>query len=423
MGPVRQGTTAERLTRRAAPFFVAALACSFPSVGRAEASPSLPSPLDRTIALDLAERNNLDLVAERLRRDVARANERVAAQIPNPSLAFLAATDTPHQEILLEQPLEIGGSRSRRKALAREEGGIVDAEIGAIARAVRRRARGAFYDVVAAREVTSQRRRALDLAHRLKEIAQTRFEAGDAARIEVLAAELSEATAESELRASDEREIAAAARLNAVLAARPGTRWDVRGSLADPLPALDPDDLVARASRSNSELARLESERRAEAGRGSLLRAERVPTVGLVFGVDLDAPGEFDVGPKGGLTLGLPLFSRNQGEIARSAATARVLDDRIAAARRAVVGDVESAYHEWRAWKTKADAVTSSILPSARRLADLAEEGYRAGKTGILAVLDAQRSAAQVELDAVESLLSLHKSFAEIEEVLGAPLD
>lgn len=398
------------------------LVCS--SQNQPGASPGAqPRQLTLAATLDLAARQNLDLAAARMRRAIRLAGERIAGQIPNPTASFTASRDAPHQEVLFDQPLEIGGRRGRRIELAREETALTDVEVAALARQVRRRAREAFYAVAASRAAEAQRGRAQELARRIHEIAQARFDAGDVPQLEVFQADLAVSRTEADLKVAEQQTRVTISQLNALLNERAETLWALAGSLEDPLPPLGLPDLIQRAAQVNPELEHLAAEIRVEQRRHALLRAERIPDVNVEFGAVFNAPGEFRTGGRGGLAVMLPLFSRNQGELAQSVAVLRALDGEAAAARRAVAGRVEAAYYEWTARQTQVELYRQTLVPTARHLAALAEESYRAGKANLLTVLDAQRNVQQVEREYLESLLAMQEAFAELEETVGAPLD
>ena len=63
------------------------------------------------------------------------------------------------------------------------------------------------------------------------------------------------------------------------------------------------------------------------------------------------------------------------------------------------------------------------IEGAVQRLAQMAEESYKAGKANILTVIDAQRNANQVEQEYLDSLVAAQSAFATLEETVGAPLD
>lgn len=382
-----------------------------------------PVKLTLQDALDRANRQNLDLATARLRRAVSQAGIRIAGQIPNPTINFTALRDTPHEGLFFEQPLEIGGKRGRRIELAREGDFLSGIEIDSVARQVRRRVREGYHTAARARAFTGQQQRALDLARRIREIAQARFEAGEVAQLEVLQAGLEMARAETGQAVAQQREKVAFSELNLLLNEPAETSWEL-GPLEELPPAVTLADLVTRAQASNSELLHLAQEQKIEQRHRSLLEAERIPTVNLQLGTDFNSPGAggFRVGPRGQISLAVPIFSRNQGEIAQSQATSRVLDSEVAAMRRALAGRVEAGYYEWSARQTEVDLYRGTLVPAAQRFEGLAEESYRAGRASLLTVLDAQRNVQQVEREYLDSLLALQMAFAALEEIVGAPL-
>ena len=67
-------------------------------------------------------------------------------------------------------------------------------------------------------------------------------------------------------------------------------------------------------------------------------------------------------------------------------------------------------------------AETGRLIPTATDLESLAEESYRAGRTSVLGVLDAQRSLRDVRREALQAALDLQMSFADLEEILGTDI-
>jgi cobalt-zinc-cadmium efflux system outer membrane protein len=201
------------------------------------------------------------------------------------------------------------------------------------------------------------------------------------------------------------------------------TGWELAGRLEDPPPAWSVEELVQRAYAANSELQHLAQEEKVEASRRGLLKAERIPNLDLQYGLDFNSPHDFAVGPRGQLSLTLPIFSRNQGEIAQSFANQRVLEAETVAKKRAVAAIVEEAYFNWNAQQTQAGIYRQTLVPAVRKLEGMAEESYRAGKATILVVLDAQRNVQAVESTYQQGLFALQSAFASLEEAVGAPLD
>lgn len=382
-----------------------------------------PQRLSLASALDLAEKQNLDLIAARAQRAVAQAGVRIAGQRPNPSASVAVLRDTPHESLFFDEPLEIGTKRKRRIELAQQESSLAETDIAALERQVRRSVREAYFGLAAARGATAQRADSLKLAQHLHDIAAARFQAGDIPQLEVTQAELEAARAAADMQVAQQEERVTLSDLNALLNEPATTDWDLGETLASLSPSLALDDLLARAGASNTEIARIRQEEKIEQSHKALLEAERVPNLALELGVDFNAPKEFRYGPRGQLTMELPLFSRNQGEIAQFVASQRALQEQMAAVRRATNAKVESAYFDLEARRAQVRVYRDTLLPSSRHLEEMAEDSYRAGKANILTVLGAQRDVQQVEREYLDSLLAMQSAFSQLEEAVGAPLD
>ena len=374
-------------------------------------------------ALDRATGQNLDLVAARLRQAVSQAGVQIARQRPNPTVSFAAARDLPHESLLVDQPLELGGIRGRRIELARTEVSLVGIEYATLERQIRRRVRDAYFAAVLARGVTAFQVRMLEIGKRLQEVANARFEAGDVPQLETVQADLIVARAETDLMVSRQQEKTSLGQLNILLNEPVSRDWELVTSMDAMLSSSSMEELILRAQQSNPELQHLMQEQKVEEARRSLLRAQRTPKVTLQAGSDFNAPPDFQVGPRGQVAVELPIFSRNQGELAQSQATSRFLESQVQANRRVVAGRLQAAYLDLVGRKQQVELYHDKLLPAGRKLADMAEESYRAGKSGILNVLDAQRSARQLEREYLDTLFAMQSKFSELEETIGAPLN
>lgn len=380
-------------------------------------------PLTLPQALELADRQNLDLAAARAQRAVALAGVRIAGEWPNPTANFSETRDAPHQSLFFDQPLEIGSRRQRRIDFAREQGVLSETDIAAKAREIRRSVREAFYALAQARGVTALQNEVLGITQRLLDITRARFEAGDVPQLEVSQAELEVARAQVDLQIAQQEENVGLSELNALLNEPAATPWELAGPLDSLPPRLSLSDLIERAGSSNATLERLLQERKVEEGHRSVLEAERTPKLGLQLGMDFNAPHDYRAGPRGQISMELPLFMRNQGEITQSQAAEHAVELETVAARRAVAGLVESAYFELDARESQVELYRQKLLPASQRLESLIEESYRAGKANILAVLAAGRDVRQVQREYLDSLFAAQTAFAKLEETVGAPLD
>ena len=382
-----------------------------------------PAPLDLKAALETANTANLELRAARQQRALALAGITTARQFPNPTVSFSVSRDAPHESALWDQPLDIAGQRGKRIAVAREEQRSIELDIAALERQVRRRTREAFYRALAAREQTQQAKAALDLTSRLKEIVQERFDAGDVAQLDVIEAdvELSRATAdyETSLQSQKSADVALAALLNRPL----DEALTLAGTLATVPPAPALASLTTSALTSNADVQKTTQDLRTEERRLSLAKSERIPRVDLQVGTDLNAPPDFNVGPRGQIAVAVPLFYHGQGEVAQSSARLEALRLTLQSQQVNVSAEIAAAYYDYAAKQHLAQQYQERIVPESVRLEEMAEESYRSGKSNLLTLIEAQRRLNEVRKGYIDSLLATQSAFAALEETVGAPLD
>jgi outer membrane protein, heavy metal efflux system len=389
---------------------------------RAQGAPAdLSRPLTFQSALDLATSRNLGLEAARRQRAIRDAAVSVAHQRPNPDVGVDFTQDTPHFGVSFNLPVEIGGRRGRRIDLAREELTLAEVDLQTEMRSVRREVRAAFYSLVAAGEQVQLADTSLTIARSLRDAAQLRFDTGAAPRLEVLQADLSVARAETDLDLARSARTAQQAALDGVLNFPPQQTLMLAGTLSDRLAAPAFDSALTLATASNVDLVRLDKEIAIEQRRLDLVRAERTPTP--VFSVNgvFNSP-DFTAGIGGSVGIAVPIFSRNQGEIAASIAATSQLRAQRDAMRRTVETGVFATLAKIDAQRRQFDAYQQRLVPTAANLETLAEESYRAGRTSVLGVLDAQRNLRDFRREALQAGLDLQLLLADLEELLGSAL-
>ena len=379
--------------------------------------------LDLRGALGAAEAANLELRAARQQRAMSIAGLTTARQLPNPTLGFTAARDTPHEGVSLDIPIELGGKRSKRIAVAQEEQKSTEIDIAVLARQVRRRTREAFYHSLAAREQTAQAKAALDLTTRVRDLAQQRFAAGDVAQLEVLQADVELARANADYETTAQAQKAAGVVLAALLNRSLEAPLELQGQLQDvpPEPALLA--VTTQAMQTSGDILKTSQDLRTEERRLALAKAQRIPNLDLSGGADFNSPPDFRTGGKGGVAVTLPLFYHGQGEVALSTAKIELLRPTLASQRTNVSAQVASAYFDYLAKRHQVEQYRDKVLPQSVRLEQMAEESYQAGKTNLLILLDAQRRLNDVRKAYLDTLFAAQSAFAALEEAVGAPLD
>jgi cobalt-zinc-cadmium efflux system outer membrane protein len=196
----------------------------------------------------------------------------------------------------------------------------------------------------------------------------------------------------------------------------------VAGSLSDHLATISYEQALALAISSNTDLLSLDRQIAVEERRVQMLRSERTPTPVFSVSALFNNPPDFTAAPAAGVSLEIPLFSRNQGPIAASIATTAQLRAKREATRRSVENAVYGTTARIDAERRQLEAYQRRLVPTATDLESLAEESYRAGRTSVLGVLDAQRSLRDLTREALQAALDLQLSLADLEELLGTDI-
>src|SRR5262245_27177755 len=162
-----------------------------------------PASLSLADAVDRAMAANPTIAAARLTTAINQAGLAVAGERPNPEVTAEFEKETPKQGFGVAVPLELGGKRSKRIAVSQATIRAGAAEIAATIVQVRNDVRRAYYDLLVTEARLGLLRELRDLSGRVRDTAQTRFESGDAPRLEVLQAGLALAASENDAAAAE----------------------------------------------------------------------------------------------------------------------------------------------------------------------------------------------------------------------------
>jgi cobalt-zinc-cadmium efflux system outer membrane protein len=391
---------------------------------QAPANPTQLGPLTLRAARALAQSANPEIAGAVREVDAAGGALRQAGAIPNPELAATIEDqkrDTRETTILMNQPIELGNKRGARIAVAGYAREKALAELAATRADVNAAVVTAFHDVLSAQEGQRLAQATHGLAQRTTEAARKRVAAGKVSPVEETKARIAEAGAQVEMAQASASLAAARRRLASTWGASNASFERVDGEL-DSLPQLPPlPELVTRLERSpRLAQTRIEAERRAALTR--LERARQIPDVTVSIGAKRDRQLGRDRAIFG-LSIPLPLFDRNQGNIIEATSRADRARDDVLAAQANATTVLLQAHDQWAtAWR-EADLYAREILPGAQSAYDAAAKGFEFGKFAFLDVLDAQRTLIQAKGNHLRALSETHRAAAEVERLLGTPLN
>jgi cobalt-zinc-cadmium efflux system outer membrane protein len=256
-----------------------------------------------------------------------------------------------------------------------------------------------FYDVLEAQALLDLARQDRDSLKRVEGITAQRVKLGGVGNVELDRVRVSVLDSQREVRSRETALAAAKSKLRALVGrGEASSPIDANGNLAVPAPAkpLNAEEAVAVAEQNRPDIISL---RRQIAKAGSALRVEQTkaaPSIGPTFALSrqfqqsigfADAPS-YDVS----LVMSLPLFDRNQGNIAKAESALSQSNLNLRAQVLQLRAEVEQAANTFRAAYVNVTANDPEQLRVARDVRDKIEAAYKAGGRTLLEVLDAQRS-------------------------------
>ena len=115
----------------------------------------------------------------------------------------------------------------------------------------------------------------------------------------------------------------------------------------------------------------------------------------------------------------LPIFNRNQGEIARTRYALTQAQEQEQAAGDTVLSDVSNSYEGVKSNDTVVQLYTSGYLKQAQDSRDISEYAYKRGAASLLDFLDAERSYRSIQLAYRQALASYMTALEQLKEAVG----
>ena len=251
---------------------------------------------------------------------------------------------------------------------------------------------------------------------------QARYNAGTAAKLDVIKAQVDLAQADNDLIAN-ERDIAnAQAALNHLLGRLVGMPIAPLDSLELPPPLPDSTTIEQIALDNRPELAQVAQQQRGARASTNLLREFWIPD--FVFGVSHDYAQPGSPVFSTGIAMPIPVlfWQHTKGEIAESKHLEQELAATYRDTREQVTQDVRSAYATASTAIRQVVFLRDELVPAAREAYRVASVSYSLGGSSALEVLDARRTLLDAESQLADALAAANVASADLQRALGLPL-
>lgn len=401
------------------PTFLRTIVCSVMGV-LAMAQVASANTLTLESALQSAFADNPDLAAAQWEIDIAQGGRQQAGLIPNP-VASWDAEDTRRSTrtttLKLTQTLELGGKRGARIDVASRAQDAAAQELEQRRNLLRAEVIDGFYGALRAQERLELAQRSVALAERGLVVANGRVTAGKSSPVEATRAQvqLSEIRLE---RSRAEIGVTDAYRRLAAITGNANTDFQRVEAGASAIPALPSGtQLLARLENTAElRLAELQIQQR-EAGLG-LEKAQRIPDLDVSIGSQYDASVRERVNLVG-VSMPIPLFNRNQGNVLAASRRADQARDLRNATELRLRTETRQALDLWSTANSEVRAFNQVILPAAQSAVDSATRGFEMGKFNFLDVLDAQRTLIAARTQYLAALAQATDAWVRIERIYG----
>ncbi|RMM09192.1 putative Metal ion efflux outer membrane protein [Pseudomonas syringae] len=371
-------------------------------------------------ALEAAFAHNPELAAAQWEIGVAEGDRQQAGLIPNPVLSWEVEDtrrDTSTTTVMLSQALELGGKRGARIAAAGKGQDAARLELEQRGNELRADVVQAFYAAARAQAGLELARQSRALAERGLHVAEGRVRAGKVSPVEATRAQVQLAETDLLVRRAETLKINS----NRELARATGspTASFERLDYTDLSPGKSPSSarmMTALNQSAELRLAQTRIEQR-EAALGSE-RAKRIPDLTVSVGSQYSREERERVNVVG-LSMPLPLFDRNQGNVLAASRRADQSRDLRNAVELKLRTQTQSALDQWSTAAQEVESFNKVILPAAQSAVDTATRGFEMGKFGFLEVLDAQRTLISARSQYLESLATATEARVAIERIHG----
>jgi outer membrane protein, heavy metal efflux system len=384
-------------------------------------------------ALDQARMQNPQLAMARAKVSEAEGMREQAGLIPNPSL-YATSENTPlggsqpftfgndtDDYVYLIQKIELGGKRGRRVALASENIGQMSIQSEVAMHQLLARVATAYWMAAGSASLDQLYKREVNTLDDIVAYNAARVQKGATPEAELIRIQL-----ESDRLKGQARLAAEQARRSLIALYREMGATALPDSVAfadriDDLTEIRPPDLQTVLRERPEMRAAREGVKQAEAN-FDLQRANAVPDPQLMAGYKRFSGSKPFTGQNTlffGFQVPLPIFDRNQGQIAAAQAKVMGAKDAVKDQEIAIRAEVESALSDY---ESRRQALLKVLPRMAKRAAEsdqIAAGAYRMGGADILRFLDATRLDIETQVLLVQTFIDYHVSVVNVELVTG----
>jgi cobalt-zinc-cadmium efflux system outer membrane protein len=370
----------------------------------------------------LATAHNPTLVQLAMRIRAAQGEQLQAGLYPNPIVGYLGEEmgqdgQAGKQGAFVAQEFVTGGKFQLNRSISAHEIHQAQYAWQAQRQAVLNDVRTAYVAALGIERALSLNEQLVRISREGLKAAEQLREAKEVGYTDVLQARIEMEAAELQWEITRNRRLAAWRRLVAVVGVPDLPLSPLAGALEGGIPEFNWDTARARLLAESPLLG--EARAAVERSRCALARqhAERLPNVTVESFIGRDNATD-DTLASVQVGLPLPVFNRNQGNIAKAHAQLTAAQQEVRRIELLLHDRLAAVFERYANARQRVEKYNKEILPKAGEALELTRKGYQHGEFSYLAVLTAQRTYFRVNLAYLESLVELCTSAVAIEGFL-----
>jgi cobalt-zinc-cadmium efflux system outer membrane protein len=271
-----------------------------------------------------------------------------------------------------------------------------------------------FYELLGARAAVRAATELVGLAEEGLRSAEQLLQAKHGSRPDVLQAEIQLSLVRTSLQDAQFRENNAWQQLANAVGVPDLPPAPLAGNLQEDIDDLDWSKNLEKLLDSSPLLKAQEAEIAAAQYELKLARAQAIPNVNVQLVAQRDHIMKYST-VSTLVSLPIPLFNRNQGNIVNAEGLLRQAQREYDRLRLALTDQLSASLRSYRTLRAQAERLRNDVLPKAKENLDLTTAGYKLRRFDFPRVLSARQMYAQTSVAYIDALTELHKVRIEIE--------
>ena len=384
-------------------------------------------------AIDAALKNNIDLQAARLERNIAKNNIKTANRLQNPSFdAFYfmgAAGNNEPKQLGVSENFEIA-KRSARKKLAESNLKLVEKNIDYTTFDLKMDVREAYINLVATKSILFTLEQQKELQEELLDIARSRVKSHKSQDIDVMQAEIALNQMITQVNSARVSVNKALADFNKVINNPEDVTYDSMDKLfteennfeemMTPPPDYnfpDFDRIVQKAIDNRFDIKIAKQEIDVAEKNMTVVARQRIPDIQISGGYAYQLgrytdSGNFNNGAYAGASLvNIPLFYNYSPEIQNAALKLKQTELKYTSVKNRAVKDVSAAYERFLTAADNLNHYEKKIITDSEKLIETSKDSYEEGKSDITALIVMKQSYKSIIIGYSQALAEYYNSW------------